>query len=70
MYLDEEGKQKDRKFCCRKLSLVRCNFHAINNSIVRVSLGELHIHCIVINTTLSARQCSCVECMMFACVIV
>ena len=34
MYLDEEGKQKDRKFCCMELSLldavvVRQNFDVI-----------------------------------------
>ena len=60
MYLDEEGKQKDRKFCCRELSLVRCSCHWTKLRcnlifIVRVSLGELHIHCVVVNTTLSAH---------------
>ena len=60
MYLDEEGKQKDRKLCYMELSLVdavvvrlNCFIHILMTiiSIVRVN----STYSVVANTTLSAR---------------
>lgn len=57
MYLDEEGKQKDRTFCYMELSLVDAivvrqtvmKFHSYLMTII--CLGELHV---VVNPTLCA----------------